>query len=282
MNVAAADPASWRSVAAYVAAPVFLAVITDRVIAVIRQHILPLDIESAWAPLGRIAVAGLRLAAVVALYLLRTMLAPSGTLRGLRQMVLDAAPVPGMTGAASVRRRSGARTVTRMGIRAPPGLAQTVGDALDAAAPRRLAAPCWIGLDRQACATQLAELRQWADTVLRRHYGGYELRDCWPSHIHAVWELSTLALCMAQHLRRRTPRPGPRPGVPRPLASRHHAPHRPHHSDMHTAVRHFPPFLVTGRLSTSALWLPVVSCYATLVISTQPSMGLPTAAMGDR
>ena len=30
MNLAAADPASWRSVAAYVAAPVFLAVITDK------------------------------------------------------------------------------------------------------------------------------------------------------------------------------------------------------------------------------------------------------------
>jgi hypothetical protein len=29
--------------------------------------------------------------------------------------------------------------------------------------------------------------------VLRQHYGGYELRECWPSHIHAVWELSTLA-----------------------------------------------------------------------------------------
>jgi hypothetical protein len=40
---------------------------------------------------------------------------------------------------------------------------------------------------------QLAELRQWADTVLRRQYRGYELRDCWPSHIHAIWELSTLA-----------------------------------------------------------------------------------------
>ena len=34
----------------------------------------------------------------MALYLLRTVLAPSGTLRGLRQMVLDAAPVPGTTG----------------------------------------------------------------------------------------------------------------------------------------------------------------------------------------
>ena len=104
MNLAAADPASWRSVAAYVAAPVFLAVITDRVIAVIRQHVLPLDAESAWAPLGRTAVIVLRLAGVVALYLLRTVLAPSGTLRGLRQMVLDAAPVPGMT---DVRRPGG-------------------------------------------------------------------------------------------------------------------------------------------------------------------------------
>jgi hypothetical protein len=103
MNLAAADPASWRSVAAYVAAPVFLAVITDRVIAVIRQHVLPLDAESAWASLGRAAVAALRLAAVAALYLLRTVLAPTSTLRRLRQMVLDAAPVPGTTGSRQAR-----------------------------------------------------------------------------------------------------------------------------------------------------------------------------------
>jgi len=98
MNFAAANPASWRSVVAYVPAPVFLAVITDRVIAVIRQHVLPLDTESAWAPLGRATVTVLRLAGIVALYLLRTALAPARTFRGLRQMVLDAAPVPGMTG----------------------------------------------------------------------------------------------------------------------------------------------------------------------------------------
>ena len=72
-------------------------------------------------------------------------------------------------------------------------LAQTVADALDAAAPRGPAAPYWIGLDRQAFGAQLAELRRWADTVLRQHYSGYQLRDCWPSHIHAIWELSTLA-----------------------------------------------------------------------------------------
>ena len=63
----------------------------------------------------------------------------------------------------------------------------------DAAAPRGPAAPYWIGLDRDTYATRLADLRRWADLVLRQQYGGYELRDCWPRHVHAIWELSTLA-----------------------------------------------------------------------------------------
>jgi len=72
-------------------------------------------------------------------------------------------------------------------------LAQTVADALEAAAPRGPAAPSWIGLDRDTYATRLADLRRWADTVLGPQYGGYELPACWPRHIHAIWELSTLA-----------------------------------------------------------------------------------------
>ena len=72
-------------------------------------------------------------------------------------------------------------------------LAQTVAGALEAAAPRGPAAPYWIGLDRDTYATRLADLRRWADTVLHQHYGAYELPDCWPRHIHAIWELSTLA-----------------------------------------------------------------------------------------
>ena len=72
-------------------------------------------------------------------------------------------------------------------------LAQTVADALDAAAPYGPAAPNWIGLDRDTYHARLVDLRRWVDTVLCQHYGGYELRDCWPHHIHAVWELSTLA-----------------------------------------------------------------------------------------
>ena len=72
-------------------------------------------------------------------------------------------------------------------------LAQTVAGALDPAAPHGPAAPYWIGLDRDTYHARLADLRRWADTVLRQHYGGYELRDCWPHHTHAIWELSTLA-----------------------------------------------------------------------------------------
>jgi hypothetical protein len=95
MNFAAANPASWRSVAAYTAAPVFLAIITDRVISVIRRHVLPADTESAWAWLGHVTIRAARLTTLVALYLLRTLLAPKETAKGLRRMVLDAAPVPG-------------------------------------------------------------------------------------------------------------------------------------------------------------------------------------------
>ena len=29
--------------------------------------------------------------------------------------------------------------------------------------------------------------------VLAQHYAGYEPSRCWPRHIHAIWELSTLA-----------------------------------------------------------------------------------------
>jgi hypothetical protein len=65
-------------------------------------------------------------------------------------------------------------------------LARSVADTLDAAAPRGPAAPSWIGLDREGYLAELAKLRHWTDTVLRQHYSGYELRHCWPSHIHAV------------------------------------------------------------------------------------------------
>jgi hypothetical protein len=94
MNVSAADVASPRSVTAYAVAPLALAVAVDRTVAVIRRHVLADREPSAWATVGRAATAAARPAGLVGLYLLRFALAAPETARGLRQMVLDAAPLP--------------------------------------------------------------------------------------------------------------------------------------------------------------------------------------------
>ena len=94
MNYAAADVTSVRSVAAYVMPPVFLAIVTDRVVAVVRRHVLGDEERSAWAAVGRTAVAVLAVTGKVALYGLRLVLAPASTLGGLRRCVLLATPLP--------------------------------------------------------------------------------------------------------------------------------------------------------------------------------------------
>ena len=94
MNYAASDTASPRSVVAYTAAPVFLAIVTDRVIAVVRRHVLGIDEASAWTTLGRVLKSCAHLSAVVLLYGLRFVLAAPETATGLRRMVLAAAPIP--------------------------------------------------------------------------------------------------------------------------------------------------------------------------------------------
>jgi hypothetical protein len=99
MNVSAADTASPRSVVAYAVAPIALAVVVDRVVAVIRRHVLADDEASAWTTLGRALSAAVRLTGLVLLYSLRTVLAPRETGTGLRRMVLDAAPLPGLPAA---------------------------------------------------------------------------------------------------------------------------------------------------------------------------------------
>jgi len=92
MNVSAADVASPRSVAAYAIASVALAVVVDRVVAVIRRHVLADQEPSAWNTAGRAAAAAAGIGGLVLLYCLRFALAPPETARGLRRMVLDAAP----------------------------------------------------------------------------------------------------------------------------------------------------------------------------------------------
>ena len=94
MNVSAADVASPRSVAAYAIAPVALAIVVDRVVAVIRRHVLADQEPSAWSTPRRAAAAAARIAGRVLLYCLRFALAAPETARGLRRMVLDAGPLP--------------------------------------------------------------------------------------------------------------------------------------------------------------------------------------------
>ena len=94
MNYAAADTASPRSVAAYVAPPLFLAVVVDRVVAVVRRHRLGADKGSPWKPLGALLADVTRLAGLILLYSLRLVLEWKVTWRGLRRMVLNAAPLP--------------------------------------------------------------------------------------------------------------------------------------------------------------------------------------------
>ena len=94
MGFAAADVSSPRSVAVYVAPPLFLAVVVDRVIAVVRRWKLGADEGSPWKPLGAFLLAAARAAGLLALYSLRFVLDVKETACGLRRMVLNAAPLP--------------------------------------------------------------------------------------------------------------------------------------------------------------------------------------------
>ena len=83
MNYAAANDASPKSVLAYVMPPVFLAVVADRVVSVVRRHALGEDERSPWLT-----------AAPLVVYAVRLMLAPPSTAAGLRRWLLLKAPLP--------------------------------------------------------------------------------------------------------------------------------------------------------------------------------------------
>jgi hypothetical protein len=83
MNFAAADDASPKSVLAFVMPPVFLAVVADRVVSVVRRHVLGEHERSPWLA-----------AAPLVLYAMRLVLAPPSTAVGLRRWLLLTTPLP--------------------------------------------------------------------------------------------------------------------------------------------------------------------------------------------
>jgi len=94
MNFAAANDASPKSVVAYIMPPVFLAIVVDRVIAVIRRHVIGEDEQSPWAPVGRAIRAVARFGFRALLYSLRFMIARRDTWEGAKQALLIATPLP--------------------------------------------------------------------------------------------------------------------------------------------------------------------------------------------
>ena len=129
-NYAAADVTSPRSVAAYVAPSLFLALVVDRVVAVVRRHVLGDAEGSVWATVGRALAALARAFAVVLLYGLRFVLAPPSTGAGLRRVVLNATPLPappaGDPGRPRRSRRSTPPVPSRAGGREQEGPARLV------------------------------------------------------------------------------------------------------------------------------------------------------------
>ena len=53
-------------------------------------------------------------------------------------------------------------------------------------------APYWLDYSDDEYRDKLAELAEWVSNVLLPNYDVPGLRPCWPNHMQAVWELSTL------------------------------------------------------------------------------------------
>lgn len=95
MNYEAANSYSAHAITVYVMPAVAFAVCTDLVVSVVRRFYYGIeDAASPWITVGRFCGAVVRAAGLVLLYGLRLMLDRKETWRGLRRMVLNAAPLP--------------------------------------------------------------------------------------------------------------------------------------------------------------------------------------------
>jgi hypothetical protein len=196
MNYLAADVSSVRSVAVYVMPPAVFAVCTDQVVSVVRRHGLGIAEDSAWAGLGRLVLAVAGFAGTIGLYGLRFVLAPGETARGLRRMVLAAAPLPetitqGQPGGAAkatsgaapgVLPGTGPEVIPRPALAAVPGTPERSPVALEKQAgpvtPERLA---------EFYAADLAEGRVPSKRRIKRDWPvGYETASDLHDHLAAA------------------------------------------------------------------------------------------------
>jgi hypothetical protein len=98
----------------------------------------------------------------------------------------------GLLAAGDIRRRV-SRLAADLGKLASQVEAQAATLAKVMAAGPRAQAPTWAGLSPEDHHTQLAELTEWVDGMLRPSYPHSAPAACWPYHWQAVWELSNLA-----------------------------------------------------------------------------------------
>jgi Protein of unknown function (DUF2637) len=154
MNFAAANDASPKSVLAYVMPPVFLAVVADRVVSVVRRHVLGEHERSPWL-----------VAVPLVLYLLRLVLAPPSTALGLRRWLMLKTPLPpaaSPAGATAQRKGIGGHCGPRAGSKTARFLALVAerhGPLADFP-PERVSRTCTelapqVGLDTGAARTAL-------------------------------------------------------------------------------------------------------------------------------
>jgi hypothetical protein len=197
MNYLAADVTSVRSVAVYVMPPAVFAVCTDQTVAVIRRHGLGIQEDSAWIGLGRVVLAVVRLAEIIVLYGLRFILAPAETAKGLRRMVLAAAPLPEAgagRGAAEVTPGTAPGTIPetapetapevipRPALEAVPGLQER-----SPVAPAKQAGPVTPERVAEFYASDLAEGRVPSKRRIKRDWPvGYETASDLHTHLAAT------------------------------------------------------------------------------------------------